>query len=269
VTLPIIGGDYGTLKRLVEASRAETLALRRMVVALQSRIEANEAEQGISILHASIASITLLQKSLIVNAGLTIDGRDISVDGTTLDTLGTTVGGHTTSIGILQTLVQEKSRIYIPITAFNNRDAKTISYSSNRASGQCTDATNNNRYYATWRIPDDFDAGTNLTARVHWITISGGTNGQDVAFRLTVAFTQDGETAATGGTAYDLTADCPDVTAEECYVNTISSAITGAVAGDCMTLFLQGLRAVDPPDSHTGVIGIVGLELSWTTDLTG
>ena len=260
MTLPIIGGDYGTLKRLGLAARAETLALRREVEAIKRQLYSMQDSVGTHYLYSQGASLGTLIESVSVTALKTVDGRDISVDGTTLD-------GHTTSITEIQTFAGNSKALFIPAAAFLNRDARTDGYSNVKHYYQAIDAATS-RYHSTFLVPYTITASTNLTFKLHWLVGgAGGTAGQDVVWRLSTGFTANGEVTSTSAAQVDVTVDTPTITAETFYISTLSTTVSGAVVGDNATIAIDR-RGSDGADTLTAIAGFVGVEINWTPDYT-
>ncbi len=237
--------------------RAEQAALRSSAVvsALERRIRALELalDSRLAVVACDTLKATTLATSLAVASGKTIDGRDVGVDGAQLDT---TV-----------TVVANDNRIYVPAPAFENRDARTVGYSNERVFIQAPDAATS-RYYTTILIPESFEAGSSIIARVHWLVAgAGGTNGQDVVWRVQWAFTDNNELTSTAGSSADATIDCPSATAETAYRSIITSSITGGAAGDLMTLVIHR-RGSDAADTLTATAGFAGAEIEFVRDLT-
>lgn len=251
----IVQGRLGRAERAALRASAAASNFERRIRALESALSAKSALVATDALKA-----TTLLTSMTVASGKTVDGRDLSVDGAALDALGASVTG-------LTTVLANRNKIYVPAPAFENRDARTIGYSNNRVFIQATDAANS-RYYTTLLIPNDIESGSSLTVRVHWLVAgAGGTNGQDVVWRVEYAFTQNAELTSTGGGSTDATIDCPDVTAETSYRSLITSSISGAAAGDLMTLNIHR-RGSDVSDTLTATLGFVGVQLEYTVDTT-
>lgn len=253
MTLPIIGGDYGALKRLGLGGRGTSLELVERLEAVERRLEAMKDGFGTFALYSQFASFGTLTENLSVSSGKTVDGRDVGVDGAQLDNTVSVVG--------------VENRIYLSAAEFDNRDGRTIGYSNERVFIQAIDAATS-RYYTTVLIPESFEAGSSIVARVHWLVAgAGGTNGQDIVWRVQWAFTDNNELTSTGGGSADLTVDCPNVTAETAYRTVITSSITGAAAGDLMT-FVVHRRGSDAADTLTATAGFAGAEIEFTKDQT-
>ena len=73
MTTPIIGGELGELKRIALAARAETLALRKAITAMQARIDSQGGTFGTEFFVAGQMNVQNLDSNMTVTAGKLID----------------------------------------------------------------------------------------------------------------------------------------------------------------------------------------------------
>lgn len=273
--MSIIGARLGKVERLAAGARASAKALRKQLDAIQARLDAQQATLGTAYFACALANITILDQNMLVTAGKTIDGVDISTLSTVvadiaaldtrLDTAESEIDAIQADITDLSTFAANTGYDYIDADSFDNRDARTRGYSNAKAFIQATDAATS-RYHTTWLVPRTITASTNLTIKLHWlVAAAGGTNGQDVVWRLSTAFTANSELTSTSAATLDTTVDTPSATAETFYITTLTTTLSGAVAGDNMTLNIDR-RGSDAADTLTATAGFVGVEITWTPD---
>jgi hypothetical protein len=269
VTLPIIGGDYGTLKRLGLAARAETLELRRRVEAIERQLTGTRESVGTQYLYSIGASLGNIFESATVTAGKLIDGRDISVDGATLDGHTTSIASHTTSIAALGTAFAGEPPHFIAATAMFNRDAVASRVSNNQVGFDLSVASSGvSRFAGTWRVPDNFNAGSSLSFYVWHYVGTAGTNGQDVFYRFSSALIANGEATGTNGVTTDVTLDIPAAATPGIVMrSTISTSIASAAAGDLVTIHFDR-RGGEAADTMTGIMSLIGFEPDYDIDYT-
>lgn len=276
---PIVGGRFRRAELAALRAAGCVSELNKIVLGLQRQIDAMSHSVGTDLLHATSLKAGTLIDSLSVTAGKLVDGYDVSVLGATsathtsdiaaLDTRLDTAEADITviegDIVDLSTFAANTGYDYLDAFSFDNRDARTVGYSNAKGFIQATDAATS-RYHTTWLVPRTITASTNLTVKLHWlVAAAGGTAGQDVVWRLNTAFTANGESTSTSSATLDTTVDTPTITADTFYITTLTTTLSGAVAGDNMTIEIDR-RGSDGADTLTATAGFVGVEISWTPD---
>ena len=271
MTLPIIAGEFGRLKRIAAAARAETRALRKQMATIQARLDAQASTIGTSYFSCALANIQIIDQNVIVTAGKTIDGVDVS----TLLTVVADIAALDTRLDTAESDILDLQNglltgtLWLPVSAMANRDVNVIGYSNNQEYGTLSavaDAVS--RYAGSFLIPADFEASTTPDIFVwHIVTAAGGTNGQDVVYRLNTATSTSGEVTGTNGAQTDTTIDIPDVTQNTLYRSQLINNLANVTAGDILTVHFDR-RGLNAADTLAAATGIVGLELVYTRNVT-
>lgn len=262
--ISILAGRLGRLERYAAAARAQTLYSQRKLEEIDRKLDNFRLFFGSLVLYASDATILQLDNNMAVASGKTIDGVDVS-------TLSTAVSDITTLQGQVTELVNglTNGNLWLPVSAMSNRDAVTIAYSNNQEYGTLSSsASGSSRFAGGILIPTDFLASSTPDLYCwHVVAAAGGTNGQDVVYRINTATSASGEVTGTNGAQVDVTIDIPDATQNTLYRTKVIDNLSNVTALDMLTIHFDR-RGADGSDTLAANTGLVGFELLYTRDVT-